>query len=207
VPAPTSNNANNSSSNGKFSSGRAGSEDSSSGGGIKAPKPVTSLSKRSLKRARKLGLLTDEDIASAKQSKRSKPNNSLSDAVDTKLLAGGSGAASGGISNSNSGDGDGETGDGSGPLRSATKSNKKVAMEATSASGTAPGSTAASGTAATVASAAPVRAQILAGQSLLEQDLRFVTATRKLGRGLQDGCVVMAVVVVVVVVINCWWLL
>jgi hypothetical protein len=37
------------------------------------------------------------------------------------------------------------------------------------------------------AQATTVRAQILVGQGLLQQDLRFVAAARKLGRGLQDG--------------------
>jgi hypothetical protein len=100
-----------------------------------------------------LGILTDEDIAIAKQSKRSKPNNTQSedggDAVDG-------------------------AGDGSESSRPAPKSNKKAAASAPTEG---------------ASSTAPVRAQILAGQSLLEQDLRFVNATRKLGRGLQDGCV------------------
>jgi len=155
VPAPTSSNSGGGG-GAKSSSGFANSEARSSsagGSGPKAPKPVTSLSKRSLKRARKLGILTDEDIAIAKQSKRSKPNNTQSedggDAVDG-------------------------AGDGSESSRPAPKSNKKAG---------------ASAPAEEASAVAPVRAQILAGQSLLEQDLRFVNATRKLGRGLQDGCV------------------
>lgn len=190
VPAPT-NNSN--SSNAKSSSGQATSGDSSSAdgsGGIKAPKPVTSLSKRSLKRARKLGLLTDEDVASAKQNKRLKPNNTLS-GVDAKSLAGGgSSAAAESTTRTN---GDDEDVNVNGSPRPASKNNQRAAT------GVAGSASAGSGTAA-VTSAAPVRAQILAGQSLLEQDLRFVTATRKLGRGLQDGCVAVIVADIVLVI-------
>ena len=101
---------------------------SGSGGGGLNNKPVGVLSKRSLKRAKKLGLVSEEDAAAAKGAKRAKLSCSSSN-------------------------------DAAGSARPA----------------------------AVAAHAPTLHAQILSGQSALAQDLRFVSATRKLGRGLQDG--------------------
>jgi hypothetical protein len=81
-------------------------------------------------------------------------------------------------------DGDGAAAKGKRAKSDALAGGGESPRAETAANGTAAGS--GSGGQAS-AQATTVRAQILVGQGLLQQDLRFVAAARKLGRGLQDG--------------------